>query len=152
MYLLSSDFRAIASSFCWLDCLCHLLFNCPYCRKFLFKLPSIIIHPDFIVILVAELCGKQISEKSGGLVSEYPQHALIQAIRSSHCGYQILTVSDLGQRVSTWHFVMQKPDAEAIEAIEHIGHEAARLLLLARFFVAWRVWTSLQDRQIPRSR
>ena len=40
MYLLSSDFRAIASSFCWLD-YSTLLFNCPYCRKFLFKLPSI---------------------------------------------------------------------------------------------------------------
>ena len=39
MYLLSSDFRAIASSFCWLD-YSTLLFNCPYCRKFLFKLPS----------------------------------------------------------------------------------------------------------------
>ena len=39
MYLLSSDFRAIASSFCWLD-YSSLLFNCPYCRKFLFKLPS----------------------------------------------------------------------------------------------------------------
>jgi len=36
----SSDFRAIASSFCWLD-YSTLLFNCPYCRKFLFKLPSI---------------------------------------------------------------------------------------------------------------
>ena len=33
-------FRAIASSFCWLD-YSTLLFNCPYCRKFLFKLPSI---------------------------------------------------------------------------------------------------------------
>ena len=43
MYLLSSDFRAIASSFCWLD-YSTLLFNCPYCRKFLFKLPSIILH------------------------------------------------------------------------------------------------------------
>ena len=41
MYLLSSDFRAIASSFCWLD-YSTLLFNCPYCRKFLFKLPSTI--------------------------------------------------------------------------------------------------------------
>ena len=38
--LLSSDFRAIASSFGWLD-YSTLLFNCPYCRKFLFKLPSI---------------------------------------------------------------------------------------------------------------
>ena len=41
MYLLSSDFRAIASSFCWLD-YSTVLFNCPYCRKFLFKLPSTI--------------------------------------------------------------------------------------------------------------
>ena len=40
---LSSDFRAIASSFCWLD-YSTLLFNCPYCRKFLFKLPSISTH------------------------------------------------------------------------------------------------------------
>ena len=32
--------RYIASSFCWLD-YSTLLFNCPYCRKFLFKLPSI---------------------------------------------------------------------------------------------------------------
>ena len=31
--------RYIASSFCWLD-YSTLLFNCPYCRKFLFKLPS----------------------------------------------------------------------------------------------------------------
>ena len=44
MYLLSSDFLAIASSFCWLD-YPTLLFNCPYCGKFLFKLPSII-WPD----------------------------------------------------------------------------------------------------------
>ena len=42
MYLLSSDFRAIASSFCWLD-YSTLLFNCPYCRKFLFKLPSLVL-------------------------------------------------------------------------------------------------------------
>ena len=42
MYLLSSDFRAIASSFCWLD-YSTLLFNSPYCRKFLFKLPSTIV-------------------------------------------------------------------------------------------------------------
>ena len=34
-------FYAIASSFCWLD-FSALLFNCPYSRKFLFKLPSII--------------------------------------------------------------------------------------------------------------
>ena len=40
MYLLSSDFRASASSSFRLDWLSHLLFNCPYCRKFLFKLPS----------------------------------------------------------------------------------------------------------------
>ena len=32
VYLLSSDFRASASSFCWLD-YSTLLFNCPYCRK-----------------------------------------------------------------------------------------------------------------------
>ena len=44
MYVLSSDFRAIASSFCWLD-YSTLLFNCPYCRKFLFKLPSSTISP-----------------------------------------------------------------------------------------------------------
>ena len=41
MYLLSSDFRAIASSSFRLD-YSTLLFNCPYCRKFLFKLPSTI--------------------------------------------------------------------------------------------------------------
>ena len=35
----SLTFGAIASSFCWLD-YSNLLFNCPYCRKFLFKLPS----------------------------------------------------------------------------------------------------------------
>ena len=31
----------LLTSFCWLD-YSTLLFNCPYCRKFLFKLPSII--------------------------------------------------------------------------------------------------------------
>ena len=40
VYLLSSDFRASASSSFRLD-YSTLLFNCPYCRKFLFKLPSI---------------------------------------------------------------------------------------------------------------
>lgn len=34
MYLLSSHFRAIASSSFCLDCMSHLLFNSPYCRKF----------------------------------------------------------------------------------------------------------------------
>ena len=52
----SLTFRANVSSFFWLsdycifcrltwlldDCAFHLLFNSPYCRKFLFKLPSII--------------------------------------------------------------------------------------------------------------
>ena len=32
-------FALLQSSFCWLD-YSTLLFNCPYCRKFLFKLPS----------------------------------------------------------------------------------------------------------------
>ena len=41
MYLLSLDFDTIASSVDWLN-YSTLLFNCPYCRKFLFKLPSII--------------------------------------------------------------------------------------------------------------
>ena len=32
---------------CWLYCWAmHLLFNCPYCRKFLFKLPSIILQKN----------------------------------------------------------------------------------------------------------
>ena len=46
LHLLSADLTTLLlwSSFCWLDYYCsfHLLFNSPYCRKFLFKLPSII--------------------------------------------------------------------------------------------------------------
>ena len=49
MYLLSSDFRASASSSFRLDCT-TLLFNCPYCRKFLFKLPSMITYVQSIRI------------------------------------------------------------------------------------------------------
>ena len=30
----------------------HLLFNCPYCRKFLFKLPSISTFSIIIIIIV----------------------------------------------------------------------------------------------------
>ena len=45
LHLLSADLTTLLlrSSFCWLDYYCsfHLLFNSPYCRKFLFKLPSI---------------------------------------------------------------------------------------------------------------
>ena len=55
----SLTFCADVSSFFWLSRYCifcrltwrpqcgamHLVFNCPYCRKFLFKLPSIIIFP-----------------------------------------------------------------------------------------------------------
>ena len=54
----SLTFGAEIASFFWLSgycifcpltwllycCACHLLFNSPYCRKFLFKLPSIILY------------------------------------------------------------------------------------------------------------
>ena len=43
--LLLSYASAFELSYCWAM---HLLFNCPYCRKFLFKLPSIIRINHFI--------------------------------------------------------------------------------------------------------
>ena len=61
MYLLSLDVDTIASSVDWLDFAIAssvdwldystLLFNCPYCRKFLFKLPSMI----WIYVIIAWL-------------------------------------------------------------------------------------------------
>ena len=66
----SLTFGADVSSFFWLSRYCifcrltwrlycwamHLLFNCPYCRKFLFKLPSIILWESFKKNEVVDCC------------------------------------------------------------------------------------------------
>ena len=65
----SLTFGADVSSFFWLSRYCifcrltwwlycwamHLLFNCPYCRKFLFKLPSTI-HGSYIYLYLVHSC------------------------------------------------------------------------------------------------
>ena len=92
MYLLSSDFCAIASSFCWLD-YSTLLFNCPYVGSLLFKLPSMIL---FVVLGYVAVCSFFYESSSVKLMAKPNPYPFL---------FFVVTKDSWIQLPSSWHSV-----------------------------------------------